>query len=110
MRMWNVPPETMCRQHLLGEHLEMHMFVGAIIKGTSMQGYIENGMLDISRLASRHEELVIEMERRGMNHKSPFPEVPTNAWGVKPVDTRESLHELATRCLECARLQEEFNE
>lgn len=44
MRMWMVPPELMCRQHLLGEHVELHMFVGAINKGTSvvtLPGYCE---------------------------------------------------------------------
>ena len=35
MRMWNVDVTKMCNKHLLGEHVEMHMFVGIIIKGTS---------------------------------------------------------------------------
>lgn len=25
--MWGVDPSAMCRNHLLGEHVEMHMFV-----------------------------------------------------------------------------------
>ena len=33
MRQWYVPAECMCRQHLLGEHCEHHMFVGTLKKG-----------------------------------------------------------------------------
>ena len=36
MRMWNVDPKLMCNKHLLGEHVEMHMFFGTIQKGISM--------------------------------------------------------------------------
>ncbi len=32
MRTWMVPPQIMCRQHLLGEHNEIHKFVGAVTK------------------------------------------------------------------------------
>jgi hypothetical protein len=30
MRMWMVNPRIMCGNHLLGEHLETHMFYGII--------------------------------------------------------------------------------
>lgn len=30
MRMWMVDPKIMCRKHLLGEHLELHMLAGCI--------------------------------------------------------------------------------
>ena len=33
MRMWLVNPALLCRQHLLGEHVEMHMFAGHILEG-----------------------------------------------------------------------------
>lgn len=108
MRMWDVPPHVMCRKHLLGEHLELHMFVGAMNKGTSLQGFIDNGLLDISKLASRHEELVAEMTRRGYKHKSPLPQVPINGWEVKAIDTEANLLELSYRCFECEQLQKEY--
>jgi len=108
MRMWDVPPATMCRQHLLGEHLEMHMFVGAIAKGTSMYGYIENGLLDVSKLQSRHDELVTEMTNRGMKHKSPLPEIPEHPWRAEAIDVNVSLLELAHRCAECQKLQDAY--
>jgi hypothetical protein len=34
------------------------MFVGAINRGTSMRGFIDNGMLEPATLAARHDELV----------------------------------------------------
>ena len=32
MRMWGVDPKQMCRQHLLGEHVELHMQAGAVLE------------------------------------------------------------------------------
>lgn len=70
MRMWMVDPKIMCNRHLLGEHVECHMFVGTILKNKSLQGYIDNKLLFIGHLANRHQALVEEMIRRGFNHKS----------------------------------------
>ena len=36
MRMWMIDPKLLCRKHLLGEHLEIHMFVGTINKGINV--------------------------------------------------------------------------
>ena len=36
MRMWLVPPSHMCRKHLLGEHVELHMLLGTLKKGKSI--------------------------------------------------------------------------
>jgi len=106
MRMWNVAPRLMCDQHLLGEHVEMHMFVGAMRKGVSMQGYIDGGLLEPAKLNSRHDELVQEMERRGMKHKSPLPEHPP-LFEKGLVDSAGNLVELAKRCPACRALQGE---
>ena len=65
MRMWMVDPEIMCRQHLFGEHVEHHMFRGSMRKGCRQDGYITNDLLEPLSLDKRHEELVIEMTRRG---------------------------------------------
>lgn len=95
-----VPPEIMCRQHLLGEHVEMHMFAGAIRKGTSMAGYLDGGLLEPRQVKYRHDRLVEEMERRGMNHRSPMQEEP---WipGKGKVSPFASLQELLRRCPDC---------
>jgi len=68
MRMWMVNPKIMCRQHLLGEHVEIHMFVGTLSRGKSVKGYLEKGLLEVHNLYWRHEELVEEMKRRGTVH------------------------------------------
>ena len=106
MRQWLVDPKTLCRQHLLGEHLEHHMLVGTIKKGISVNGYIELGLLDPSKLTSRHNELIREMERRGYGHYSPLESVDYTEDGAC-VDVKGNLVELARRCSECGRLQKE---
>lgn len=106
MRQWLVDPKIMCRQHLLGEHVEHHMFVGSINKGVDATGYLKTGLLDISKLRSRHEELVAEMLRRGMNHKSPLLAVdPAQAAKydfITPcINVEENYRELHRRCEVC---------
>ena len=34
MKMWGVLPATMYAQHLLGEHVELHIIVGTLNRGT----------------------------------------------------------------------------
>ena len=65
-----VDPRIMCRQHLLGEHVEIHMFAGIIDRGYSVKGYLEQGLLEVHNLYERHEELVREMKRRNYRHDS----------------------------------------
>ena len=103
MRMWMVDPKILCRKHLLGEHVELHMFVGTIQKGVSLDGYVSRGLVDTSKIASRHETLVEEMIARGYNHQSPLPYVDT--LGIGKVDAIASAVELRRRCPDCAKLQ-----
>jgi len=107
MRMWNVTPSIMCRQHLLGEHAETHMFVGAIKRGTSLFGYIHANLFDMATLKERHETLVKEMESRGMLHMSPLEDIT----GLStPIDTKLSLEDLLERCENCrSRYKEGIN-
>ena len=105
MRMWNIDPSKMCRQHLLGEHLEMHMFVGSINKGISMAGYVKNGLLDTSNLLRRHFLLVEEMERRGMNHQSDLPNIKLKEHvGMDCIDVEANIKDLYNRCELCRKL------
>ena len=71
--MWAIDPSRLCRQHLLGEHVELHMMVGTLNKGISMEGYYARGLVDTDQIEARHEALVAEMTARGMKHKSPLP-------------------------------------
>lgn len=72
MRQWLVNPNVLCRKHLLGEHVECHMFLGTIKKGSSLSGYISGGLVEVDKIVKRHRELADEMEARGYKHQSPM--------------------------------------
>jgi hypothetical protein len=105
MRMWMVNPKIMCNQHLLGEHVELHMLVGNIKRGRSIEGFL-SGLVDPSLVVQRHEEVVNEMVRRGMNHKSPLDcsGESTSSRAVPPISGIANLKELARRCNQCSIL------
>ena len=100
--MWDVDPSKMCRKHLLGEHVEMHMFAGTIKKGISIQGYIERGLVNPFWITLRHEQLSEEMTKRGYNHLS---DLDFSSYGLEliPVDIKKSAQELRRRCPECKK-------
>ena len=100
MRMWNVDPKFLCREHLLGEHLEMHMFMGCIKKGTSLRGYIEKGLVEVDKILVRHNQLVDEMVARGYCHKS-YLDGKELLWCEGSVCTEKNLQDLLERCEEC---------
>jgi len=109
-----VDPKIMCRQHLLGEHLEIHMFVGVINNGKKIGGFVKKNLLEISSLLIRHDELVGEMVRRKYNHRSPLKEI--NLSQIDPlteyyilINTRESLNDLLGRCKKCKENYEKSN-
>lgn len=99
MRQWLVPVKKLCNQHLLGEHVEHHMFVGCINKGKNILGYIEKGLVDTSTLKARHNELANEMEARGFKHESPLPLFYYADIGY--VDKDKNMIELNKRCSKC---------
>ncbi len=100
--MWMVPPRTMCRRHLLGEHVEIHMAAASLRLGRSLDGFLEKGLLELHNLRARHEALVAEMKRRGYRHASPLERVTRR--GGK-IDRERNARELAERCEACAELQ-----
>jgi len=73
-RMWMGDPLTMCRNHLLGEHKELHQLIGQLRKKLGVTGYIHKNCIEVSSITSRHDALVREMERRGYRHLSPVPD------------------------------------
>ena len=102
MRIWNVNPRTMCRKHLLGEHVELHMMVGALNKGKNLAGFYNDGLIETGLIIPRHEELVLEMTARGYQHASPLPEFDDPQLGH--VDLYVADAELRRRCADCRRL------
>lgn len=107
MRMWNVSPRILCRQHLLGEHYELHKLVGSIRRGYSITGYVKKGLVNTRLIKKRHDALATEMRRRNMNHTSPLRY--TDKLKMGRVNVSASLRELAKRCPECRALQRRNN-
>jgi hypothetical protein len=101
--MWMVDPPVMCRKHLLGEHVELHMAVAWILKGKSVAGWAGSNCLEPSSIGARHAVLAMEMTARGYAHKSPLaqPYVGANRHPGAKVDAEASLAELLRRCQEC---------
>jgi hypothetical protein len=99
--MWMVDPRIMCRQHLLGEHAEIHMFIGTISRGDSVQGYLEKGLLEIHNLYNRHDELVREMKRRNYRHDSAMSMKWKQARILGSIHKDKNLKQLISRCSRC---------
>lgn len=108
MRMWMIDPTLLCRKHLLGEHTELHMLAGSILRGTSLEGFVRNGLLQVGDIAARHEALAQEMLARGYAHQSPLPDVQDALRGYpahiqhSTVDRVVSAKALCARCADCA--------
>ena len=94
-------PKKLCRQHLLGEHLEMHMFASEIKAGKKIRGYIKNGLVEVHNIVKRHDALAKEMKRRGYHHKSPIAK--PKLWKEGKVDVSRSIKDLKKRCKECRK-------
>lgn len=100
-----VPTHLMCNKHLLGEHVEIHMISGCILRGKSLKGYINNGLVNPQEIYSRHAELVDEMLKRGFNHNSQLPYLEIwKSYDFYPINKEENLKELSRRCTRCAKL------
>lgn len=75
MRIWDISPKKLCRNHLLGEHRELHAMWVVITekkKGYSMHPETIRWKGKLKAMYLRHEELVKEMGSRGYSHKSPL--------------------------------------
>lgn len=109
MRMWMINPKLLCKQHLLGEHNEIHKHKSSFEKRHSIVGRVKPVVqIEPRSMKKRHEELAEEMLSRGYNHKSPY-EMPDISYlddeflNVK-VDKALSKKELKSRCVFCERL------
>ena len=81
MRIWDIDPADLCRNHLLGEHRELHGLWNILTQDlTGYRRHPETRRWEgkLAALFARHESLVAEMERRGFNHHSGLdPELAT---------------------------------
>ena len=83
MRIWDLEPEKLCRQHLLGEHRELHGLWVILTdgrRGFSNHPETRRWRGKLKALFMRHERLVAEMVRRGFRHATPLP--PGQATGL----------------------------
>jgi len=105
-----VDPSVMCRKHLFGEHLELHMFAGSMAKKMNIDGYVRNNLVEPKSIKKRHDQLVNEMRVRGyqsgIDHQSPLEQpdisyLPLEIQNAK-VDVESSLNDLMGRCSLCS--------
>jgi len=73
MRVWDIEPKYLCRNHLLGEHRELHAIWSVLVK--NKKGYRQHPETKrwqgkLKALYLRHEKLVKELVRRGYQHHS----------------------------------------
>ena len=88
MRIWDIPPDKFCRNHLLGEHRELHAVWSIITNGK--KAYANHPEITrwrgrLKALYLRHEELVREMKARGYKHHTPLDPVLATGEGVQSV-------------------------
>jgi hypothetical protein len=105
VRMWGIDERFMWRQHLLGEHVEMHMIAGSIMRGKSIKGYILNGLIETSRIQERHDYIADARVGRGYNHQSPLEYVDQLNQGW--LDRDKNSGDLFERCHLCCHRFEE---
>ena len=101
-----VDPKIMCRDHLLGEHRELHAIAGLIRKKKSLDGYLLLGEVDPRLLQPRHLELSKEMSRRGYYDAEAIGTLDLSYLNLEDapyVDPDKSLELLSSRCPECKR-------
>jgi hypothetical protein len=109
MRIWDVSPRHLCRQHLLGEHRELHGLWNILVVHRGTGGYSRHPETlrwvgKTRALFERHEQLVAEMERRGYQHRSPLDRAAASGARIQDafIDSREEQeHLLAEKLCDC---------
>jgi hypothetical protein len=107
MRVWDISPKRLCRNHLLGEHRELHAIWSVLVNGK--KGYARHPETlrwkgKVRALYSRHEALVSEMAVRGYRHRSPLPKKQASGGARQEVfvDTlRRQLELLRSKRCQC---------
>jgi len=103
-RQWLVEPREMCKQHLLGEHLEAHIFLSKMQKGYKLDGFRKGSMFFGASYVQYRHDLIAEVLNQP--HKTPlllqdlkvekYPYIaPTSK------DFEKSSNDLYGRCERC---------
>lgn len=105
-----VDPKLLCRKHLLGEHNEIHKHRHNFIKKHSIKKRIELGQIEPKSMKTRHDQLALEMIRRGYKHESPYQMPDISYLPIEyinfTVDIDKSHEDLINRCEDCKRIKE----
>jgi hypothetical protein len=103
MRQRITDPSKMCRKHLLGEHVELHMMASCINKSINLYGFINKGLINPAKIKERHALIVAEMISRGYRHNSELLEFDDSYNGYIDLDENKKLLE---RCEECRKMHQ----
>lgn len=115
MRIWDrIPPECLCRQHLFGEHRELHGLWNILVR-VEVEGILPEAVGYARHpetlrwlghrpaLYRRHGELVREMLKRGYRHQSPLkPGEPDSGSLRRPRPLDDQPEALRAKGCECA--------
>jgi len=102
-----LPTGWLCREHLLGEHGEVHQLAGTMANHPHglavIEGLADGYPLDMALLPQRHAELAAEMGARGYDHDSGLQDYEDPGLGsFEADDVRANLAGLLRRCPDCA--------
>lgn len=111
--MWMIDPELMCKQHIAGEHRELHALKGSLERTKpkydncekhrkNLTTLAEAGLIELKSLKEKHEELAKHLE----NHDSPIGEIPTMEYlpeeaARAEVDRNKAVRDLIDRPEAC---------
>ena len=107
MRIWDLDPSILCRKHLLGEHLELHSVWTVLTqnkKGYSKHPETLRWVGKLKALFVRHDNLVLEMKKRGYNHHSDLDKKLATGEGFQHIfihTPKEQLEILKNKNCEC---------
>jgi len=106
--MWGINPKLLCRQHLLGEHNEIHKHRHNFVKKHSIAKRISPIVqIEPENMKKRHEQLVEEMICRGYHHNSPYEQPDISYLKSEEryanIDIYISISNLLNRCPECEK-------
>lgn len=106
--MWCINPKLLCKNHLLGEHGEIHKHRHNFVKKHKISNRITPVVqIEPESMEKRHAELAAEMVERGYNHSSPYEQPDLSYLNdnerYAKVDLNVSYSDLINRCPECAK-------
>ena len=106
--MWGIDPKLLCRNHLLGEHNEIHKHRHNFVKKHSIaKRIIPVVQIEPENMKKRHDELAEEMTNRGYKHKSPYEQPDLSHLKLNEryakIDINISISDLIKRCTECEK-------